>query len=72
MPVEVLLLERRPVPLLSCPLCGAEPFRPFLRGSVQRGPTEAPISFLRAWWIGVPWPYCALICWDCKRIVGWE
>lgn len=72
MPIEVTLLERRPVPFTACPSCGAEPFRPFLRGQVQRTPFEAPVSFFRAWWRGISFATCAAICTDCKDIVGWE
>ncbi len=66
MPIEVELLEHAPVPITKCPLCGAEPFDPFMRGQVQRWP--------RPWWKfwGKTRPYCALICWTCKEIVGYE
>jgi hypothetical protein len=61
MPIEVALLEGRPSPIVTCPKCGASPFRPFLRGQVQ--------SWLRQIFFR---PYCALICWTCKEIVGYE
>lgn len=70
MPIECDQLEGAAVPLPRCPKCGAEPFEPFLRGMVQR--TFAPIQRLKAWWRGEPFRYCALICWKCKDIVGYE
>lgn len=64
MPIEFSLLLRKPVKLTNCPRCG-EPFEPFLRGQVQR--TK------RSWFgLGRRRPYCALICWACKEIVGYE
>jgi len=67
MPVETVLLAGRPAPLERCPNCGTAPFDPFLRGQVQRG--ERP--WWRPFW-GPRRPHCALICWTCKVIVGWE
>jgi hypothetical protein len=69
-PIEVLWLEGTRVPISSCPKCHANPFRPFLRGQVQRG----AFGMLFAWLRGKPdWRrYCALICWECKDIVGYE
>lgn len=64
MPVECSQLHSAPVAIETCPLCQAAPFRPFLRGLVQRWP--------RKWWIGPRRDYCALICWECKEIVGYE
>jgi hypothetical protein len=66
MPLECVILERSPVPISKCPRCGAAPFRPFLRGTVQR--------LWRPWWKfwGSIRPYCAVICSDCKDIVGYE
>jgi hypothetical protein len=66
-PIECDLLKDAAVPLRNCPKCAA-PFEPFLRGQVQR----SPIGWRWGW---PPWyhrPYCALICWACKEIVGWE
>lgn len=68
MPLEAALLDGSPSPVMDCPLC-AKPFRPFLRGQVQRSPW--------AWWqlfglFGESRRYCALICWECKEIVGYE
>lgn len=65
MPIECSLLDGAPVPVLQCPACGIYPVRPFLRGQVQR--------LSRRWY--APWlrrPYCAVICRDCKAIVGYE
>jgi hypothetical protein len=60
MPIEYTLLKDKPIPLKDCPYCG-EPFEPFLRGQVQ--------SALRRFFKR---PYCALICWECKAVVGYE
>ncbi len=65
MPIECSLLDDAPVPVITCPDCGDSPLRAFMRGQVQRLP------FL--WY--APWrkrPYCAVICWHCKGIVGYE
>ena len=64
MPKEVAQLQNAPVPLKSCPKCRAFPFIPVLRGQIQRPK--------RKWFFGKPQPYCALICWRCKDIVGYE
>jgi hypothetical protein len=48
-----------------CPLCGAQPFDPFLRGIVARS--------ARPWW--APWrkrAAWAVICHRCMEIVGYE
>lgn len=63
MPIECVQLAGRPVPYVLCPECG-ERFEPFLRGQVQRRRFK--------WFLWGPWPYCALICWACKEIVGYE
>jgi phage terminase large subunit GpA-like protein len=63
MPIECEQLAGRPVPFVLCPKCG-EIFYPFLRGMVQRRRYR--------WLFWGPWPYCALICWACKEIVGYE
>lgn len=68
MPIECVLLANEPVPIKQCPACHHAPFEPFLRGEVQRS---------KYTWFGI-WPfakkrdYCALICWQCKTIVGYE
>jgi hypothetical protein len=69
MPIEVLLLAGKEAPLDECPNCGDKPFRPFLRGQVQR---SSLIETIRAWWQKRKPRYCAVICWECKDIVGWE
>ncbi len=64
MPIESLLLKDAPVPFDYCPACG-ERFVPFLRGMIQRRE--------RSWFgLGSRRAYCALICWHCKEIVGYE
>jgi hypothetical protein len=62
-PIEYKLLEGVPIPLQTCPKCGQD-FYPFLRGQVQRSK--------RFLWLGRRRPYCTLICYECKKIVGWE
>lgn len=69
MPVEALILASRRPPLERCPECGDKPFRPFLRGQVQRSPWTWKTLWLP---IGKPRPYSCLICWGCKKIVGFE
>lgn len=65
MPWECSYLERMPEPMGHCPKCGASPFRSFLRGMIQRRQ--------RKWWFfGKLWPYCSIICENCKEIVGHE
>src|SRR5438046_2851824 len=64
MPIECTLLEGQPVALDRCPKCSTWPFTPFMRGQVQRSG--------RKWFIGPRRDYCALICSDCKEIVGHE
>jgi hypothetical protein len=66
MPIEFLQLAGQPQPLKVCPLCEAHPFRAFLWGQVQRSPFK--------WWQlwGSHRPYCAVICEECKEIVGYE
>jgi hypothetical protein len=67
MPIEALLLDTKASPLARCPRCGDQPFDPFMRGQVQRSPRSLfswpPFRYRR---------YCALICWACKNIVGYE
>ena len=68
MPIEYLLLKDAPVPLINCPKCDAY-FEPFLRGQVQKMfPWRFNWRKLRFESI----PYCALICWKCKEIIGYE
>lgn len=60
MPKEVDLLKSSPVFYSKCPKCWA-PFHTFMRGEVQ------------SWWRRFfDFPYCAVICLNCKNIVGWE
>lgn len=72
MPIEARLLHSYPVPLSRCPVCGAEPFETFMRGMVHRGGVRALIERARCWWRGDTYRYCALICYECKEIVGYE
>lgn len=69
MPIECELLATMPCNLKTCPKCGA-PFRPFLRGLVQR--SLLSWAGFQAILRGEYFPYCALICWECKEIVGYE
>lgn len=60
MPIEYLQLKNAPYKKEKCPKCG-QPFPEFLRGMVQ------------CWWrklLGME--YCAVICHNCKEIIGWE
>lgn len=57
-----------PTAILECPLC-RKPFKPFMRGEVTRAGTWAHF------WARItrkPFPTSALICWECKQIVGFE
>lgn len=63
MPIEYTILSRYPPPLKRCPFCGDEPFRPFLRGMVQRAKRDIR---------GRRRGYCLLICEACKVPVGYE
>lgn len=65
MPIEVNLLKNQPPMFKECPLCEAEPFEPFLRGTIQRGKRTL-------FGLGKPRAYCAVICSECKEIVGYE
>lgn len=60
MPREFGLLKNEPNPAEFCPHCSSA-FEPFMRGLVQS-----------AWrrWLGLP--YCSVICYACKDIVGHE
>ncbi len=61
MPIEVVELASKPQPLEACPECGAKPFDAFMRGQVQS-----------TWRYFLGLPYCAVICFSCKDIVGYE
>jgi len=63
MPSEALILDHAPYPVETCLKCN-KPFRPFLRGMVQRSKRFLGIGPLR--------PYCAIICQECKQIIGYE
>ncbi len=73
MPREYVFLKKAPAPFKSCSKCGAKPFRPFLRGQVARSRLN-PLTRIRWWWRHgrKPFPSFAVICWDCKEIVGYE
>ena len=76
MPIEATLLKNAAVPISHCPNCFDRPFRPFMRGQVQRSLLGQLLAITR-WFIrhdpSQPRPgYCALICWECKDIVGHE
>lgn len=64
MGIEYVLLKDAPVPLKRCPKCGVEPFEPFLRGLIARRRYK--------WVFFGKWDYMALICAECKEIVGYE
>lgn len=72
MPIEVELLRKFPVVLPSCPECETAPFVPFMRGEVHRSPWSRPLSWAWSTLRFKPWPYCAVICSDCKHVVAWE
>lgn len=63
MPIEYLQLKDKPQPFQHCPKCH-RPFIEFLRGMVQR--SKRWLCF------GPKRDYCAVICYNCKQIVGWE
>lgn len=60
MPVEYEKLRAAPYAKEECQKCG-QPFPNFMRGQVQ--------SDVRRFF-GLP--YCAVICHNCKRVIGWE
>jgi len=63
MPIEYELLRREPYAIEKCPKCGK--LSPeFMLGQVQRSK--------RFLWILWHRPYCAVICHECKKIIGWE
>ena len=61
MPKEYLQLRKQSIPVIRCPNCYVTPLILFLRGNVQSG-----------WRKFFGLPYCALICENCKEIVGYE
>jgi hypothetical protein len=64
-PIEVRLLEGQPVKFGWCPVCGARPFVPFMRGEVQRARRGL-------FGMGRERDYCALICSECEAVAGYE
>lgn len=72
MPMEYAQLLGQPVALAKCPRCGKpiegtpqSPYEPFMRGMVHRTKYTLP-------WIWKRRPYCAVICYKCKKIIDWE
>ncbi len=63
MPVECELLRFQPYARISCSECGAE-FPEFMRGQVQRSK--------RFLWVFWKRDYCAIICHECKCVIGYE
>jgi hypothetical protein len=72
MPIEAVRLANEPPSLEQCPKCGAQPFSPFMRGQVQKSGLGLLLEFWRAWRQKRAPRYCAVICWACKEIVGYE
>lgn len=64
MPIEVVTRAGEPAIFEKCPNCGAEPFEPFLRFQVARR--------VYKYFVFGKWPFFAVICRDCKDIVGYE
>ena len=64
MPIEYMLLKDMPCKVTKCPVCGAAPLEPFMRGQVLRRRKE--------FWLFGCWDYSALVCGKCKSIAGWE
>jgi hypothetical protein len=60
MPIECAQLRNAPYASEKCSECGAA-FPEFMRGQVQSG-----------WRKLLRLPYCAVICHQCKEIIGWE
>ena len=63
MPIESKILKSYPYAIEICPKCGTR-FPEFMRGQVQRSK-----KFL---WILWKRKYCAVICHNCKNIIGYE
>lgn len=61
MPREFVLLKNEPEVFTVCSNCGAEPFESAYRGIVQ----------VFKWW-GLRKKYCAIICYRCNVIIGYE
>jgi len=60
---EYLVLKNAPYAKEECPKC-KQVCPEFMRGQVQRSK--------RWFWIGPKRPYYAIICHNCKEIIGWE
>jgi hypothetical protein len=60
MTIEYSQLKGAPYAFEECPHCKQE-FPEFMRGMVQS-----------AWRRFLCLPYCAVICHECKDIIGWE
>lgn len=71
MPIEAGALTMQEPPFQKCPQCGAEPFTPFMRGQLWRCWWWSWAGWKATVW-GRPFDYCAVICADCKNVVGWE
>ena len=69
MPIEYALLKDKPSPFEECPCCHERPFEPFLRGQVQRAKYSLWSLLFSVY---IPRTYCAVICSECKMIVGYE
>lgn len=72
MPMECFILKDKPTTIVRCPACNVYPFEPFMRGQVQKGWLEWVVELIRSRLSDRPPCYCAVICSDCKEIVGWE
>lgn len=62
---EYVRLKGAPKKVSKCPKCGAEPFDYFLRGQIGR-----TFLFIFPWIFGGG--TSAVICYECKNIVGYE
>lgn len=63
MPIEYRLLKNKCYKIKICPICHeSNPL--ILRGEIQRSK--------RFLWILWKRDYCAIICHNCKNIIGWE
>jgi hypothetical protein len=71
MPVEAIALTMQALPLTRCHKCGAEPFKAFMRGEVQRSWWKC-LAGWKAFLTAGPFDYCAVICSNCKSVVAWE
>ena len=82
MPIECSYLSDAPYPEVKCPHCGDFPLEPFMRGQVQRRRYKIDVEWrsFTIWRLVFKYPlirskerpYCAIICRNCKNIVGYE